>query len=113
MHAGNKATNQDGSWKAKRGADKDLLKQVESQSLAGAQQQQQQTAAMSPVVEFMSKIGNIIVSDANPQGLLTTEQISEILRTEVGVENTIALMGRPDLVPYATQAISNRIGRPL
>lgn len=113
IHATNKSKKQNGDWKVKKGVPTEEIERIENEYKQNGQQSQQTTNSLTDYISLMGKLGNIIISDANPNGRLTVEQVAEILQRDVGVPNTLALMQRPDLVPYAVVAISNVLGSPL
>lgn len=112
IHSSSKAVNKDGTWKLKRGVDKELVKQIQDEftgvteepeqpatttppaNQVGFQQQQQPEQPAQPEGGQVTWV-NVLqrISAANT----TQEQVNEGLK-HVGIEGAFPLLaGRPDL----------------
>lgn len=110
IHASSKAINVDGTWRNKRGVDKDLLAQVEAELLgeeapetdapAATPSPQPSTPTPTPAPQpmdakewtFGALAAEITMKQINPVAVLTAVQ-------NVGLASYELLAARPDLVP--------------
>ena len=104
IHAGNKSTNKDGTWRKKRGVDTELVKQVEQGEAGPAPEPKPDTSV--PYAQLMQ-----LVSAAVQGGHLAMPQLNELYKN-LGVSNVTDLKGSAEKIALASEFIMALMPKP-